>query len=598
MLEKSLAAEGEAGVVEQPQTLVSVLEQAVECLDGLEEDDREGREQLVRIQQRLAEGQFRLAVLGQFKRGKSTLLNALLGEALLPTDILPVTAIPTFIRSASTVTARVDFIDDGDPVLFPPDDGRSLGDFLHDYVTEAGNPDNRRGVKQVEIGHPSPLLEQGVVLIDTPGVGSTYRHNTEVAYQILSECDAALFLVSPDPPLTASELDYLQEIRQCLPRTFFLLNKVDFLDEQQRRDSLRFLAEQLTPLCQGSPQILAISARQGLQARLESDADAWKSSGLHDVERNLVDFFAREKQQTLMASLRMRTGDQLHHCLMQLRLAHKALLLPEADLEEKIAQFRKSLNEVQRERQAAEDLLKGDLNRALKHLDDEMEAVRERAYKVLLESIEEPFRAQADTEEMERQVRAALARKIPEFFAPELHQVSQQVRRTGISFLELHQQRCNTLIEQVRKIAADLFAIPYRAPLAGQSYLDFSPPAWSSELFISDLDPLGQRFSRRFLTRQYRRRKTIKRLREESRKLVNQNLEQIHWSLRRGLDESFRHYGAELSEQLDHTVEATSRAMDLALERHRRRALETAAQEQSLEDACRRFEKLLEQIDV
>lgn len=582
-------------VKEEPQTLASVLERALECLDSLEEEFREGRQDLAGIQRRLAEGQFRLAVLGQFKRGKSTLLNALLGEELLPTDILPVTAIPTFIRSAPTLRARVDFVGGAEPVHFQADDGRSLGDFLYDYVTEAGNPDNRRGVKQVEIGHPAPLLEQGVVLIDTPGVGSTYRHNTEVAYQILSECDAALFLVSPDPPLTASELDYLKEIRQCLPRTFFLLNKVDFLEEQQRRDSLRFLAEQLTPLCQGSPQILAISARQGLQARLANDTEAWKQCGMQQVEHNLVDFFAREKQQTLMTSLRMRTCDQLHRCLMQLRLSHKALLLPETELEEKIKRFRESLQEVQREREAAEDILKGDLNRALARLDEELATVRERAHQMLLDAIEEHFRTLADTEEMERQVRATLATRIPRFFAPELRQVSQRIRQTGVELLELHQQRCNNLIEQVRKIAAELFEIPYRAPSAGQSYLEFAPPSWSSEVFISDLDPLGQRLSRRFLTRKYRRRKTIKRLREESRKLVNQNLEQIHWSLHRGLDESFRDYGARLSEQLDHTVEGITRAMELALEKHRQRSRETADHAITLQRACQEFEDFLQQ---
>jgi GTPase Era involved in 16S rRNA processing len=131
-------------------------------------------------------------------------------------------------------------------------------------------------VSRVEISHPAPLLQQGVVLIDTPGVGSTLKHNTEVAHQILSQCDAALFLVSPDPPITEMELDYLQQIKQQLPRTFYLLNKVDFLDENEKKVSLRFLADQLSRFYSSAPQVLPISARKGLQARQSGDETGWR----------------------------------------------------------------------------------------------------------------------------------------------------------------------------------------------------------------------------------------------------------------------------------------------------------------------------------
>ncbi|MDX2495179.1 MAG: dynamin family protein, partial [Desulfuromusa sp.] len=274
--------------------LIGILNQSILSLDSLDDDYADGRSEMESLQARLLAGQFRLAVLGQFKRGKSTLLNALLGDKLLPTDILPVTAIPTFISAAESVDVLVDFENDVDPVKFTPSSANPLGDFLADYVTEEGNPHNQRQVERVEIGHPSAILKQGVVLIDTPGIGSTHKHNTEVAYRILPQCDAALFLVSPDPPITEIELDYLKEIRQRLPQTFFILNKIDFLDEQEKTASLRFLADQLAPFCDGVPLVLAVSARMGLEARLSGDAAGWKDSGMQQVEQNLIDFFARE----------------------------------------------------------------------------------------------------------------------------------------------------------------------------------------------------------------------------------------------------------------------------------------------------------------
>jgi len=592
LLEKVEPAESESHV-----GLIGILNQATTCLDSLGDDYSDGRAELASLRSRLEAGQFRLAVLGQFKRGKSTLLNALLGEKLLPTDILPVTAIPTFISAAEKVEVNISFDTELELLHFSPSSGQSLGDFLTEYVTEAGNPNNQRNVKRVEIGHPAEMLKQGVVLIDTPGIGSTHKHNTEVAYQVLPECDAALFLVSPDPPITEIELDYLKEIHKRLPRTFFLLNKVDFLDEKETVASMRFLADQLTPLCDGAPQVLPISARKGLDAQLSGDSAGWKSSGMQQVEQNLIDFFAREKQQTLQSSLQRRTCDQINSINMQLQLSLRALMLPESELKQRIEQFRQSLPDVAREKQAAEDVLSGDLKRVIERLGTAVEAVRVRAKEQILGQLEGYVESIVDTEEMERLVRETLAQEIPIFFAPAMREVADIVRTEATELLTLHQQRSNRLIEQVRKVAAELFDIPYHAPSAGCSYTKFEILDWRNDLFISDMDPLGQRFSRKFYTHKFRRKRTVKRLREEGRKLLNQNVEQINWALRRGLDESFCRFGNELAEQLEKTIAATRKAMEIALRKSESQSYETADQEIKLKQALAKLQEILQSLD-
>ena len=577
--------------------LAEILTQALKCLDCLDDGYTVDRNELTSLQTRLVTGQFRLAVLGQFKRGKSTLLNALLGDKLLPTDILPVTAIPTFIGTAENINALVSFEVDAEPVNFTPSSDQTMGDFLNDYVTEKGNPKNQRQVTRVEIGHPSEMLRQGVILIDTPGIGSTHKHNTEVAYQILPQCDAALFLVSPDPPITEIELDYLKEIRQRLPQTFFILNKIDFLDEQEQIASLKFLADQLTPLCDGVPQVLAVSARKGLDARLSGDADGWKDSGMQQVEQNLIDFFAREKQSILQESLQCRTCDQLNNINMQLQLSLSALMLPEAELKKRIEKFRQSIPDVEREKQASEDVLSGDLKRVVERLNEEVEKVRVQAKEKIIGQLESFVQTIVDIEELERLVRGTLVEDIPVFFAPAMRKVADIIRVEATELLTLHQQRSNQLIEQVRQIAADLFDIPYHAPSAGRSYTKFELSGWSNDLFISDMDPLGQRFSRKFFTQKYRRKRTVKRLRDEGIKLLNQNVEQINWALRRGLDESFRQFGVELSEQLEKTITATKEAMEVALSQSESQAQETVSKEVKLKRAITTIQKILKQFE-
>jgi hypothetical protein len=87
--------------------------------------------------------------------------------------------------------------------------------------TEDGNPENRYGIIKVDVFLPSPLLRNGVVLIDTPGIGSTYLHNTAATMNFLSQCDAALFLISADPPLTQVELNFLTEAKKHVAKLFY-----------------------------------------------------------------------------------------------------------------------------------------------------------------------------------------------------------------------------------------------------------------------------------------------------------------------------------------------------------------------------------------
>ena len=592
-----LPVEGSAPTdLDSTQGLPDFINRTIACLGELGENYVVYCSELSYLQQRLVEGRFHLAVLGQFKRGKSTLLNALLGDDLLPTDILPVTAIPTFIHHDNRISGQVHFFSDLEPISFTATEGRSLSEFLRDYVTESGNPRNQRQVERVEIGHPAELLKQGVVLIDTPGIGSTLKHNTEVAHQILPQCDAALFLVSPDPPITEMELGYLKQIKRQLPRTFFLLNKVDFLSDDDQLASLKFLAEQLAPLCEGVPQVLPVSARTGLNARLAGDASGWRDSGMLQVEENLVDFFAREKQQTLHLALRRRCGDLVNEAIMQLQLSLSALKLPIVQLEERIAQFRQSLPAVERERQAVQDVLAGDLKRAIARLSEEIEKLRNRAKEQITVQVENSLSSIRDPEEMERLVRRILAEEIAPFFTPAMRTLSDVVRHVATDLLILNQKRSNALIEQVRQTAAELFEIPYHAPAADSSYTSFTAPSWSSDLFVSDMDPLGQRLSRKIFTQKYRRRKTVERLREECRKLINQNVEQINWTVRRSLDESFRLFGSKLQEQLEKTIEATRTAMEVALERSESHSRETAGREIRLKQTLGELEALSQEL--
>lgn len=139
--------------------------------------------------------------------------------------VIPLTAVSTFIAWRPRPLARVGFRDGRPPEQCTAHEPDAIRDFLFRFVAEEANPKNCLGVERVELFYPASILEGGTVLIDTPGVGSTHRHNTDAALQLIPACDAVLFVVSADPPITEVELGYLRRLHQKLPASFLSSTK-------------------------------------------------------------------------------------------------------------------------------------------------------------------------------------------------------------------------------------------------------------------------------------------------------------------------------------------------------------------------------------
>ncbi|MHC4321916.1 MAG: dynamin family protein, partial [Planctomycetota bacterium] len=152
----------------------------------LKEGNGTDNERLFAARDQLISNHFNLVVLGQFKRGKTTLINSLVGNKILPSSVVPLTSIVTILKFGDEIRCNI-FMNDGTEQNIRIEE-------LHDYVTESGNPKNVRGVKCACIEYPIPLLEKGMQLVDTPGIGATFLPNTETTYEFLYQLDAAVFL--------------------------------------------------------------------------------------------------------------------------------------------------------------------------------------------------------------------------------------------------------------------------------------------------------------------------------------------------------------------------------------------------------------------
>jgi GTP-binding protein EngB required for normal cell division len=249
----------------------------------------------------LAEDRFNLAVVGQFKRGKSTLMNAVLGRDLLPTGLLPLTSAITTLcyGSAERVVLRREgwTLEQEIPLAQ-----------LTDYITERGNPGNEKRLLEARVELPLPFLRRGLHFIDTPGIGSARHENTATTYAFLPQMNAVIFVTSVEAPLNEAEERFLVDLRGQVRQLFVVVNKLDLLSDPEREEILDYLQPRVAQLV-GTEQIqlAPLSARAGLAAKLHHDAARLQQSGLAAFEQRLAAFLAEQQGRTFLVSILDRT---------------------------------------------------------------------------------------------------------------------------------------------------------------------------------------------------------------------------------------------------------------------------------------------------
>ncbi|HTS15266.1 MAG TPA: dynamin family protein, partial [Candidatus Sulfotelmatobacter sp.] len=247
---------------------------------------------------RLAEDRFNLVVVGQFKRGKSTLMNAVIGRDVLPSGVVPLTSAITALcygpRDAVWLRRRGWTFEQQIPMAE-----------LADYVTEPGNPGNEKGLLEARVELPLPFLRRGLYFIDTPGIGSVEPENTRTTYAFLPQADAVIFVTSVEAALSEAEGRFLQTIREHDRNIFIVVNKVDLVGGDDRADVLRYIERRLMEVLERPHvPVFPVSARMALEARAGGDGALLQDSGLPAFEAALGTFLTREQGRTfLLATL-------------------------------------------------------------------------------------------------------------------------------------------------------------------------------------------------------------------------------------------------------------------------------------------------------
>jgi GTP-binding protein EngB required for normal cell division len=246
---------------------------------------------------RLAEDRFTVVVAGRFSRGKSSLMNAVLGLDRLPTGIVPLTSVITYVRYGTS-----------ERVLLNYERTRLRGEAtlqeLPDYVTERGNPGNVKRIQSAEIQLPAEILRRGFFFVDTPGLGSAIFENTQTTERFIPEIDVLILVTSYESPLTDDEMRFLQYASTSVRAVFIVINKQDTVAMGEREEVLRYVEETArTVLGDKVSKPFSVSARDGLAAKQSGNVESLRQSGILDFEKALVQFLINERARLFLSAM-------------------------------------------------------------------------------------------------------------------------------------------------------------------------------------------------------------------------------------------------------------------------------------------------------
>ena len=295
------------------EILEKIIIQKLNLLENLEM--KGWVENLENLQETVKSDSFKLLVIGEFKRGKSTFINALLGEEILPSYAKPCTAIINEIKWDEQRRAVLHFDPEGEQ------GGKSHQeipiDQIQEYVVIKDGVDQEKAVKnspyeKAEIFWDLDLCKNGVEIIDSPGLNE-HDSRQKVTMDYFSKVDAILFVLTCNALASQSELYVINNILRKAGHEdiFFVCNHFDTIRKKEREDVKEYANSRLAPLTKkGEERIFFISALKALEGRLDEDEDEVIKSGILPLEKDLQEFLIHDRGRVklLRPAMELRRG--------------------------------------------------------------------------------------------------------------------------------------------------------------------------------------------------------------------------------------------------------------------------------------------------
>lgn len=526
------------------------------------------------LTKRLEDQEFIISVVGQFKRGKSSFINAILKEEILPTGIIPVTSVVTMIQYGKKKAQVVFEGSHVEEVEFQK---------LKEYINEEENPKNIKKVDCVKLYLDLDFLKSGLVLVDTPGVGSTHRHNTEEVYKFISKSDAIIFMLSVDSPINEIEVELLESTKDKAAKFYFTVNKIDTVSNDDLEEYISYCRSILSELM-GDQELKLIP----ISSKTRVGIDELFSEILGDIQSS--------GREILENSVRIKFNEILRKSLAQIEFYISGLKMPSDRLEDKARELREKSKDLDK-------LIK----EASFNLDWSVEDLIENLRKTTDEKIEEIIKInQALIDKAYRDNKAKGSSQLEEEFEKVLEENLKEdlskLNNSNLEKLEKHYEKMVAITNEsildlkiyLKKIIWDLFSIEYYYETIDETLSE------RDDYYVKIIDRPDSVFIDRrkllyILPRKYANRKFYEEYYEkvgsDSRANANNMVYNYRYKLReslRSLDASLAKESRRLQEELEDLMEKIIREKESSME-------ENKAKISEMEDLTRSLKALLDE---
>ena len=317
--------------------------------------------------EKLDENLYKVLVIGEAKRGKSSFCNGLIGENLLPTDVDISTARVFSIKNAPEKQFRLRF-EDGTTQEISQEE-------LYQFGSQTAIENHQSLIKDlegkeihwIEAELPTQFLPENICLLDTPGLGAVYAEHAEITQRFVPEADAVIFVLSSEGPILESELEMIGQILHITPNIFFIQTKIDLYDTTQWSSILRrnedILADKISEwvekniqdpekrkLFQGSPKIWPISTsnlQKAVRVPQGYRSIILNTSRFPELEQSLNTFLYRVTGWYRSASTLVESGRVVRSAKDLLSMRLQGLLSSNEHVEDMIRQIHEKESEIQ-----------------------------------------------------------------------------------------------------------------------------------------------------------------------------------------------------------------------------------------------------------
>lgn len=305
-------------------------------------------ERLKQLSQKVSNDSFKVQIVGTFKNGKSTFINALLGEDILPHRVLPCTAVVNEVKYGEEKHAVLHFCNPLPEKLLDSIPEPTMAhmqaygmkdvppmeieyDHIDKYVTIPvdGDPDEISAMspyKALELYYPSPLLKEGVEIVDSPGLNEN-DERTRVTLEYLDKADAVIYLLDACRACAQDEIDTIESI--LIPKgfkeMFFVVNRIDLVPERERPDVQRFVEKKVGDYSPNA--VYCISALKGMEGKIEKDVEKYNVSGMEPFELRLTEFLTQEKGRIKLAQPARELNNILSKEMLFRQIPNQRMLL-------------------------------------------------------------------------------------------------------------------------------------------------------------------------------------------------------------------------------------------------------------------------------